>query len=83
LKKKYVSYWSVKHAVAVTSGTAAMFLSLKSLNIGFGDEVIVPDDDFPNSTAMSKKAIWLPSAFTLSDEDINTVCDHIKEFIEK
>jgi len=43
----------------------------------------LPDDNFPNSTAMSKKAIWLPSAFTLSDEDINTVCNHIKEFIEK
>ncbi len=36
----------VKHAIAVTSGTAAMFLSLKALGVGHGDEVIVPDLTF-------------------------------------
>src|SRR3989344_5677436 len=30
----------------------------------------LPDTNFPNSTNMSKKAIWLPSAFTLTDSDI-------------
>jgi perosamine synthetase len=35
-----------KYAVAVTSGTAALFLSLKALGIGPGDEVIVPDITF-------------------------------------
>ncbi len=43
----------------------------------------LPDDNFPNSTTMSKKAIWLPSAFTLTDNDINTVCGKIKEFMRK
>lgn len=36
----------VKHAIAVTSGTAAMYLSLKALGIGPGNEVIVPDITF-------------------------------------
>jgi perosamine synthetase len=36
----------VEHAVAVTSGTAAIFLSLKALGVGRGDEVIVPDLTF-------------------------------------
>ncbi|KKS43531.1 MAG: DegT/DnrJ/EryC1/StrS aminotransferase [candidate division CPR1 bacterium GW2011_GWA2_42_17] len=36
----------VKYAVGVTSGTAAMFLALKALDIGHGDEVIVPDITF-------------------------------------
>ena len=35
-----------KHAVAVTSGTAALFLAMKGLGIGDGDEVIVPDVTF-------------------------------------
>ncbi|MFZ2656325.1 MAG: DegT/DnrJ/EryC1/StrS family aminotransferase [Victivallales bacterium] len=35
-----------KFAVAVTSGTVAIFLSLKALGIGHGDEVIVPDLTF-------------------------------------
>jgi perosamine synthetase len=36
----------VKHAVAVTSGTAAIALALMGLGIGPGDEVIVPDLTF-------------------------------------
>ena len=30
------------HVIAVTSGTAALYLSLKALDIGCNDEVIVP-----------------------------------------
>jgi perosamine synthetase len=35
-----------KYAVAVTSGTTALFSSLKALEIGYGDEVIIPDVTF-------------------------------------
>ncbi|MDF1665608.1 MAG: DegT/DnrJ/EryC1/StrS family aminotransferase, partial [Planctomycetota bacterium] len=31
-----------KHVIAVTSGTSALYLSLKAFDIGPGDEVIVP-----------------------------------------
>lgn len=43
----------------------------------------LPDDSFPNSTNLSPKAIWLPSAFTLSDKDIETVCNHIRNFLSR
>jgi len=36
----------VQHVVATTSGTSALFLALAALNIGHGDEVIVPDVTF-------------------------------------
>lgn len=36
----------VKYSVAVTSGTAALYLALKAIDIGPGDEVIVPDTTF-------------------------------------
>jgi len=39
-----------------------------------------PDDRFPNSTRLAPKAIWLPSAFQLSDDDIRQVCDLIRKF---
>ena len=42
----------------------------------------LPDKNFPNSTRLSPKAIWLPSAFTLSDDDVVTVCNHIKKFLK-
>ena len=45
-EKKISKLLNCKHAVAVTSGTAAIFLALKAFNIGFGDEVIVPDITF-------------------------------------
>lgn len=41
------NYVRIRHAVAVSSGTAALHLSLLSLGIGPGDEVIVPDFTFP------------------------------------
>lgn len=43
----------------------------------------LPDSGFPNSARLSPKALWLPSAFTLTDEDIETVCNHIRTFFEK
>jgi dTDP-4-amino-4,6-dideoxygalactose transaminase len=40
-------YLKVREAISVSSGTAALHLSLLALGIGAGDEVIVPDFTFP------------------------------------
>ena len=40
-------YLGLQHAVAVSSGTAALHLALLALDLGPGDEVIVPDFTFP------------------------------------
>jgi len=41
----------------------------------------LPDDGFPNSMKYVPRAMWLPSAFTLSDADVVTVCDEIRGFL--
>jgi perosamine synthetase len=39
------------------------------------------DEKFPNSTRYLPNALWLPSAFTMKNEDIQAVCGLIKEFL--
>ena len=46
-EREVAKYVGAKYAVAVTSCTAALYLSLKALRIGRGDEVILPDFTFP------------------------------------
>lgn len=38
------------------------------------------DAFFPGSTAASRSALWLPSAFQLTDEDVDYVCSEIRDF---
>lgn len=37
---------------------------------------------FPNTAAVAPKCLWLPSAFTLTDKDVLTVCKEIRTFLE-
>ena len=42
----YAAFNQVNHAVAVSNGLDALHIALKTLNIGSGDEVIVPSNTF-------------------------------------
>jgi len=46
-ERKVARLVGVRHAVAVSSGTAALHIALLSCGIGRGDEVIVPAYTFP------------------------------------
>jgi perosamine synthetase len=41
-----------------------------------------PAERFPISSRQIPRAMWLPSAFTLSDEDVASVCAEIRTFAE-
>jgi perosamine synthetase len=39
-----------------------------------------PDADFPHSSRLMPQAVWLPSALSLSDDDVGTVCQRIRGY---
>jgi dTDP-4-amino-4,6-dideoxygalactose transaminase len=45
-EKEYAAYHSMKHCIGVGNGLDALTLSLRALEIGKGDEVIVPANSF-------------------------------------
>jgi len=55
-ERKIAEICGVKHAIAICNGTLALYVGLKILGIGEGDEVIVPDFTFiasANSVVMA------------------------------
>jgi perosamine synthetase len=74
-EKKLATLLDIKHVITVPSGTSAIFLSLKALCIGSGDEVIVPDLTFiatANAAEMTGAKVVLvdvdPVSLTLDPE---------------
>jgi dTDP-4-amino-4,6-dideoxygalactose transaminase len=45
-EEEFAQYCDVKYAIALANGTVALELALKALNVGAGDEVIVPSWTF-------------------------------------
>ncbi len=63
------SYLRCRHAIVVSSGTAALHLALLALDIGKGDEVIIPDYTFPATANMILAVGAIP---VVVDIDIDT-----------
>ena len=60
-----------KYAIAMTNGTAALYCCLKALNIGVGDEVIVPNVTF---IATSNSVLMANATPVFCDIDEKTFC---------
>jgi dTDP-4-amino-4,6-dideoxygalactose transaminase len=69
---EFAVYCGVKHTVAVSSGTEALTLSLKAMEIGPGDEVIVPANSFI-ATAEAVTAAGATPRFADVDPDTQLV----------
>ena len=52
-EEKVKDYIGCKHAIALTSCTTGLEVALRALNIGVGDEVIVPDYTYPATAAVA------------------------------
>ena len=81
LEEHVASYLSIKHAIAVSSGTAALHLSLIALGIGPGDEVIVPAYTFPATANVVQLTGAKPIFVDVDLETYNISVDQIKKSI--
>ena len=80
-EKKWAKYCDMKYAVSVTSGTAALIVALKALNLKPGDEVIMPSFTIISCALAIIEAGGKP---VLADCDLDTWCiktDEIKRKI--
>lgn len=67
-EKEFAKFCGVQYAVGVSSGTAALFLSVLSLDIGPGDEVIIPDFTYI-ATALAVSYTGAKPVFVDIEED--------------
>ena len=81
LEKQIASFLGVKHAIATTSGTAAIFLSLKAVGVERGDEVIVPDATFIATANAVELAGAKPILVDIDPETLTISVEAVKKAI--
>jgi dTDP-4-amino-4,6-dideoxygalactose transaminase len=79
-EKKFSKYCGVNYSIGINSGTDALFLALKSLNIGKGDEVITVPNSFI-ATASSIVATNATPVFVDVREDMNMNPNLLKDVV--
>jgi len=65
-EEEFAAYCGAQHSVGVSSGTEAISLALRALEIGPGDEVIVPTNSF---IATAEAVSWVGATPVLVDVD--------------
>jgi len=76
---KFAKFTGAKYAIGVSNATAALQLSLKSIGIGKGDEVVVPDLTFVASANAILSTGATPVIVDVSKEDLNISVKSIKK----
>lgn len=71
LEQRFAEYVGAKHALAVSSGTAALHLSLLALGVGRGDEVITSPITWPATANVVVHAGATPIFVDVRDSDLN------------
>ncbi|MGQ9841984.1 MAG: DegT/DnrJ/EryC1/StrS family aminotransferase [Spirochaetota bacterium] len=70
-EQEFARYVHIPHAVAVSSCTAALHIALRVLNVGVGDEVILPANTF---VATSEVVDYCGASPVFADIDKDTHC---------
>lgn len=79
-EERFAEYVGAKFAVGLNSGTAALHLALNALEIGKGDEVIVPAITFVST---SHAVLYNNAKPVFADVNENNLCINIKDLERK
>jgi L-glutamine:2-deoxy-scyllo-inosose/3-amino-2,3-dideoxy-scyllo-inosose aminotransferase len=69
--EQFAAFHGVEHCIATASGSAALLVALEALDVGVGDEVIVPGLTWVASASAVIRANAVP---VLADVDPDTLC---------
>jgi len=70
-ERAFADYIGTEYAVAVSSGTAALYIALEAMGVGKGDEVIVPPMTF---FATVSSVLYLGATPVFADIDLDDLC---------
>lgn len=76
-EEKFAQFTGAKYAIGVSNATSALFLSLKSLGIGKGDEIIIPDITFVATANAVLQTGATPVFVDVEEDSINISSDSI------
>jgi dTDP-4-amino-4,6-dideoxygalactose transaminase len=81
LERRFAEYVGAEHALAVSSGTAAMHLALVGLGIGAGDEVITTSITWPATANVIVHAGATPVFADVREDTLNIDPDRVAELV--
>lgn len=79
-EERFAKLCNVRHAIAVSSGTAAIEIALRCMKLGPGDEVLVPTNTF---SATAAAVIFAGGKPIFTDINPQTLCIGVEEVQEK
>jgi dTDP-4-amino-4,6-dideoxygalactose transaminase len=83
LEARMRDYLEAKHVLAVTSGTAALHLSLVALGIGPGDEVITTSLTWPATANVIVHCGATPIFADIRPDTLNIDAEHVRELVSE
>src|SRR5438445_6357050 len=81
LERRFAEYTGARHALAVTSGTAALHLSVLAVGIGPGDEVITTPITWPATANVIVHTGARPVFADVREGDLNIDPDEVKRLV--
>jgi dTDP-4-amino-4,6-dideoxygalactose transaminase len=81
LERRFAEYVEAKHALAVTSGTAALHMALVALGVGPGDEVITTPITWPATANVIVHTGATPVFADVRESDLNIDPDEVARLV--